>query len=170
VELAGSEYGWYELGRRLSPSKALLLARKLARRNPCRTSIPTWLGDAELEGSLARLRGSRHRIFDAHLLILEDRWLMERASSIIQEQRVNVEFAVQEVLDPVRQALSRVEDGYLRERRTDVDDIEDRLLRNLLGQRGASTSRNCAGTPSSSRTTSARRTRPNCTGIRSWAW
>ena len=77
------------------------------------------------------------RIFDAHLLILEDRWLAEQASAIIQNEKVNVEYAVQEVLDPVRQALSRVEDGYLRERRTDVDDVGDRLLRNLLGQRGS---------------------------------
>jgi phosphotransferase system enzyme I (PtsI) len=76
------------------------------------------------------------RIFDAHLLILEDRWLAEQATTVIQNQRVNAEFAVQEVLDPVRQALSRVEDGYLRERRTDVDDVGDRLVRNLLGQRG----------------------------------
>jgi len=76
------------------------------------------------------------RIFDAHLLILEDRWLVEQATTVIQNQRVNAEFAVQEVLDPVRQALSRVEDGYLRERRTDVDDVGDRLVRNLLGQRG----------------------------------
>jgi phosphotransferase system enzyme I (PtsI) len=91
----------------------------------------------EIQDRIAKEIGLHYaRIFDAHLLILEDRWLMERACAIIQEQRVNVEFAVQEVLDPVRQALSRVEDGYLRERRTDVDDIEDRLVRNLLGQRG----------------------------------
>ena len=91
----------------------------------------------EIQDRIAKEIGQHYaRIFDAHLLILEDRWLMERACAIIQEQRVNVEFAVQEVLDPVRQALSRVEDGYLRERRTDVDDIEDRLVRNLLGQRG----------------------------------
>jgi len=90
----------------------------------------------EIQDRVAKEIGPQYaRIFDAHLLILEDRWLMERACAIIQDQRVNVEFAVQEVLDPVRQALSRVEDGYLRERRTDVDDIEDRLLRNLLGQR-----------------------------------
>ena len=91
----------------------------------------------EIQDRIAKEIGPHYaRIFDAHLLILEDRWLMERACAIIQEQRVNVEFAVQEVLDPVRQALSRVEDGYLRERRTDVDDIEDRLVCNLLGQRG----------------------------------
>jgi phosphoenolpyruvate-protein phosphotransferase (PTS system enzyme I) len=79
--------------------------------------------------------GQYARIFDAHLLILEDRLLVEEAIAYLQAHRVNAEFAVQEVLEPVRQAFSRVEDGYLRERRTDVDDVGDRVLRNLLGQR-----------------------------------
>ena len=91
----------------------------------------------EIQERIAKEVGSQYaRIFDAHLLILEDQWLAEQAGAVIQNQRVNAEFAVQEVLDPVRQALSRVEDGYLRERRTDVDDVGDRLVRNLLGQRG----------------------------------
>ena len=92
----------------------------------------------EIQERIAKEVGSQYaRIFDAHLLILEDRWLADQANAVIQNQRVNAEFAVQEVLDPVRQALSRVEDGYLRERRTDVDDVGDRLVRNLLGQRGS---------------------------------
>jgi phosphotransferase system enzyme I (PtsI) len=92
----------------------------------------------EIQERIAKEVGPQYaRIFDAHLLILEDRWLAEQASAVIQNEKVNVEYAVQEVLDPVRQALSRVEDGYLRERRTDVDDVGDRLLRNLLGQRGS---------------------------------
>jgi phosphotransferase system enzyme I (PtsI) len=92
----------------------------------------------EIQERIAKEVGPQYaRIFDAHLLILEDRTLAEQASAVIQNEKVNVEYAVQEVLDPVRQALSRVEDGYLRERRTDVDDVGDRLLRNLLGQRGS---------------------------------
>lgn len=92
----------------------------------------------EIQERIAKEVGAQYaRIFDAHLLILEDRWLAEQASAVIEHERVNAEFAVEEVLDPVRQALSRVEDGYLRERRTDVDDVGDRLLRNLLGQRGS---------------------------------
>ncbi|HTU03444.1 MAG TPA: phosphoenolpyruvate--protein phosphotransferase [Candidatus Sulfotelmatobacter sp.] len=75
------------------------------------------------------------RIFDAHLLILEDRLLAEEATAYIHDHSVNAEYAVQQVLEPVRQAFSRIEDGYLRERRTDVDDVGDRVLRVLLGQR-----------------------------------
>ncbi len=90
----------------------------------------------EIQGRIAKEVGLQYaRIFDAHLLILEDRLLMEEAIRFIQTQRVNAEYAVQEVLEPVRQAFSRVEDGYLRERRSDVDDVGDRVLRNLLGQR-----------------------------------
>lgn len=92
----------------------------------------------EIQERIAKEVGPQYaRIFDAHLLILEDRWLMEEASAAIQARGVNAEYALQEVLEPVRQAFSRVEDGYLRERRTDVDDVGDRVLRNLLGQRGS---------------------------------
>lgn len=92
----------------------------------------------EIQERIAREVGHQYaRIFDAHLLILDDRWLTDRTAAVIEKDRVNAESAVQEVLEPVRQALSRVEDGYLRERRTDVDDVGDRLLRNLLGQRGS---------------------------------
>ena len=90
----------------------------------------------EVQGRIAKEVGAQYaRIFDAHLLILEDRLLAEEAIAFIQTQRVNAEYAVQEVLEPVRQAFSRVEDGYLRERRSDVDDVGERILRNLLGQR-----------------------------------
>ena len=90
----------------------------------------------EVQGRIAKEVGAQYaRIFDAHLLILEDRLVAEEAIAYIQTQRVNAEYAVQEVLEPVRQAFSRVEDGYLRERRSDVDDVGERILRNLLGQR-----------------------------------
>ncbi len=90
----------------------------------------------EAQGRIAKEVGAQYsRIFDAHLLILEDRLLAEETIKYIQAQRVNAEYAVQEILEPVRQAFSRIEDGYLRERRSDVDDVGDRILRNLLGQR-----------------------------------
>ena len=90
----------------------------------------------EIQERIAKEVGTQYaRIFDAHLLILEDRSLVEEAMTLIRDHRVNAEYAVQEVLEPVRQAFSRVEDGYLRERRSDVDDVGDRVLRNLLGQR-----------------------------------
>jgi phosphotransferase system enzyme I (PtsI) len=92
----------------------------------------------EIQERIAREVGTQYaRIFDAHLLVLEDHLLVEEASAYIHAHRVNAEYAVQEVLEPVRQAFSRIEDGYLRERRTDVDDVGDRLLGNLLGQRAS---------------------------------
>ena len=90
----------------------------------------------ELQQKIAGELGEQYgRIFEAHLLILEDRLLAQETAKRIERDGVNAEFAVQEVLEPVRQAFSRIGDGYLRERRTDVDDVGDRLLRNLLGQR-----------------------------------
>ncbi len=92
----------------------------------------------ELQQKIAGELGEQYgRIFEAHLLILEDRLLVQETVTRIERDRVNAEFAVQEVLEPVRQAFSRIGDSYLRERRSDVDDVGDRLLRNLLGQRPA---------------------------------
>ena len=92
----------------------------------------------ELQQKIAGELGEQYgRIFEAHLLILQDRLLVQETVKRIERDRVNAEFAVQEVLEPVRQAFSRIGDGYLQERRTDVDDVGDRLLRNLLGQRPA---------------------------------
>ncbi|MFB3817045.1 MAG: phosphoenolpyruvate--protein phosphotransferase [Candidatus Methylomirabilales bacterium] len=90
----------------------------------------------EIQERIAKEVGHQYgRIFDAHLLVLEDRLLVEEAIAYIRSHGVNAEYAVQQVLEPVRQAFSRIEDGYLRERRTDVDDVGDRIIRNLLGQR-----------------------------------
>jgi len=92
----------------------------------------------EIQQRIASELGEQYgRIFDAHLLILEDRRLLEETVRMVERERVNAEYAVQQVLEPVRQAFSRIEDGYLRERRSDVDDVGDRLLRNLLGHRPA---------------------------------
>ena len=92
----------------------------------------------ELQQKIAGELGEQYgRIFEAHLLILEDRLLSQEAVRRVEQEQINAEYAVQEILEPIRQAFSRVEDGYLRERRTDVDDVGDRLLKNLLGQRPA---------------------------------
>src|SRR5512137_927426 len=55
----------------------------------------------EVQGRIAKEVGAQYaRIFDAHLLILEDRLVAEEAIAYIQTERVNAEYAVQEVLEP----------------------------------------------------------------------
>ncbi|MDE3099878.1 MAG: phosphoenolpyruvate--protein phosphotransferase [Verrucomicrobiota bacterium] len=71
-------------------------------------------------------------IFNAHLLMLEDRVLVEEVIKLIREQRVNAEFAFHMVAERYIEALAGVDDEYLRERASDMQDLTGRVLDNLL--------------------------------------
>jgi phosphotransferase system enzyme I (PtsI) len=73
-------------------------------------------------------------IFDAHLLVLEDRMLIEEVISRLKKELVNVAFIFSEVLKKYIEVFSKIEDEYLKERVTDVNDVGKRILRNLLGK------------------------------------
>ena len=72
-------------------------------------------------------------IFDAHLLTLEDPTLTQQVIRRITKDRVNAEWAFQEVINQYAAALQAVEDEYLRERAADIRDIGYRVLNNLMG-------------------------------------
>jgi phosphotransferase system enzyme I (PtsI) len=72
-------------------------------------------------------------IFDAHLLVLEDRTLLDEVMRVIHEQRVNAEHAFHTVAERYATTLAAIEDDYLRERATDMRDVTSRVLNNLLG-------------------------------------
>lgn len=73
------------------------------------------------------------QIFDAHLLVLEDRMLIEEVISRLKKERVNVVFIFHEVLRKYIEVFLRIEDEYLKERIADINDVGRRILRNLLG-------------------------------------
>ncbi len=72
-------------------------------------------------------------IFDAHLLVLEDRTLLDEVVRVIQKEQVNVEHAFHTVAERYAATLAAIEDEYLRERATDMRDVTARVLNNLLG-------------------------------------
>ncbi len=73
-------------------------------------------------------------IFDAHLLVLEDRTLLDEVIRSIQEKKVNAEYAFHVVAEKYASTLAAIEDDYLRERATDMRDVTSRILDNLLGR------------------------------------
>ena len=73
-------------------------------------------------------------IFDAHLLVLEDRMLIEEVINTLKKERLNVAYVFSKVLKKYVNVFSKIEDEYLRERIIDVNDIGKRILRNLLGK------------------------------------
>lgn len=72
-------------------------------------------------------------IFDAHLLVLEDRTLLDEVVRTITEQKVNAEHAFHSIAERYAAALAAIQDEYLRERATDMRDVTARVLNNLLG-------------------------------------
>jgi phosphoenolpyruvate-protein phosphotransferase (PTS system enzyme I) len=71
-------------------------------------------------------------IFDAHLLMLEDRMLVDEVIKLIREEKANAEYAFHTVSERYREALAAVNDEYLRERAADMHDLNGRVLDNLL--------------------------------------
>ena len=74
------------------------------------------------------------RIFDAHLLVLEDRMLIEEVISRLKRDRLSLAFIFSEVLKKYIDVFSKIEDEYLKERISDINDVGKRILRNLLGK------------------------------------
>jgi phosphotransferase system enzyme I (PtsI) len=72
-------------------------------------------------------------IFDAHLLMLEDPLLQDRAVAVIREERVNAEWALRSVAEQLHEMFGEFSDAYFRERSTDLDDVLGRIQLNLGG-------------------------------------
>jgi phosphoenolpyruvate-protein phosphotransferase (PTS system enzyme I) len=70
-------------------------------------------------------------IFEAHLMVLEDRAILDRVSDAIAKRRQNAEYAFYAVMQHFLEAMRRVSDPYLRERSADLDDVCQRVLRNF---------------------------------------
>ena len=84
---------------------------------------------------IARDIGRDHSdIFNAHLLILEDRTLIEEVIAKLKNEKVNVEYIFSDVLQKYTVAFSHINDEYLKERTTDIKDVGKRVLANLLGK------------------------------------
>lgn len=73
-------------------------------------------------------------IFDTHLLLLEDVGLLSKIETVIQEQKVNAEWAVKIVADRYLAIYNDIQDEHLRERRIDFQDVTERLLSALGGR------------------------------------
>lgn len=88
-----------------------------------------------LKKRAARTLGEEHAyIFDAHLLMLEDRKLNEDVEAVIRDESVNSEWAVKVVTDRLLAVYEEIKDDYLRERSSDIEDVTRRLLVALSGE------------------------------------
>jgi phosphotransferase system enzyme I (PtsI) len=73
------------------------------------------------------------RIFDAHLLVLEDQALIAETIREFEGSGNNIETCFNNVAQRYIRAFSEIDDEYLRERAGDIRDVAQRVLQNLLG-------------------------------------
>lgn len=73
------------------------------------------------------------RIFESHLMVLEDKTVLNRVNDAIESREQNAEFCFYAVMQTFLEAMRRVADPYLRERTSDIEDVAQRLLQNFSG-------------------------------------
>jgi phosphotransferase system enzyme I (PtsI) len=74
---------------------------------------------------------------DVHWMILTDPTLAETPKRIIAEQHCNAEWALTQQTSVLIEQFDAIEDPYLRERKADVVQVVERVLKVLLGKPGA---------------------------------
>jgi phosphotransferase system enzyme I (PtsI) len=137
----------------ITVSTGVAIGRAVRAFDPLFISLHLGIGPEEIPAEIARFRESVEKssaqlkrmqsqlkrrnaaessfLIDAHLLILQDRLFVDRIVAKIESDRINAEWAIQQVADDLCEAYDRLDDDYLRERRGDLDDIVRRLLHNL---------------------------------------
>ena len=147
------EIHWQGLG----VSEGIVIGRVLRMHSGTRYVYRARIDEADIERELRRFRaavrlgarqlqkikeraevqlGKDHAyIFDAHLLLLEDKKLIRDVEAYIVEERANAEWALKVVGDQLLSVYSEIKDEYLRERGSDIDDVVQRLLVALSGER-----------------------------------
>jgi len=114
------------------------------------------LEESEVEGELLRFRealeksdaqlvdvkerissGDAHDhalILEAHRLMLQDPMFVDEVRKLVARDRVNAEWAVRRVVRKLRHMFDNIQDEYFRERKSDLDFVADRVVRNLVGE------------------------------------
>jgi phosphotransferase system enzyme I (PtsI) len=95
----------------------------------------------ELEGLHGALTsgdvpGEFGAFLDVHWMILNDPTLSEAPKKIIAEQRCNAEWALTQQMSVLVEQFEQIEDPYLRERKADVVQVGERVLKRLMGSPG----------------------------------
>ena len=134
----------------ISIGTAFVLARELPDIQP-QTIAPQDV-EAEVERFVAAVKGARAHLLkvraqiprnapaeaasfiDTHVLILDDKMISEVPIEIIRKERRNAEWALKLQSDRLSEIFEQMEDAYLRNKKTDVQQVVERVLHRLLAR------------------------------------
>jgi phosphotransferase system enzyme I (PtsI) len=90
----------------------------------------------ELKQRISKQLGPSHLyILDTHIMLLVDKKLADDVIRRIQESHITAEGALKATVTAISTKFDLIEDEYLRERKHDVDQVGERILRNLVGHK-----------------------------------
>ena len=114
-----------------------------------------FIGTAEVQAEIERARTARQAVIeelqrlqtemphdapaeldallDVHLMLLQDESLVHGVEQWICERLYNAEWALTTQLEAISRQFDEMEDDYLRERKADLEQVVDRILRHLKG-------------------------------------
>lgn len=96
-----------------------------------------------LKQEIKEKMGEEHAfIFDAHLLILEDRSLFLTIEKIIRKEKAKAEWALTQVNKKYQELFDSLADDYFRQRKSDVSDVLARVYGNLEVKKKTKTEKN----------------------------
>ena len=90
---------------------------------------------ADRSKAVKRSGGEAGKIFDAHLLILDDQVLIEETVSFITLHNVQASYAVSKLMKDYQNAFDKLENEYFSQRAFDIEDVCRRLLKNIMTDR-----------------------------------
>ncbi len=88
----------------------------------------------EIKKKISEEMGDQHgQIFSAHLLVIDDSMLIEEVIARLKKDKLSIEYIFQDVMRRYIKVFLEMDDEYLRERISDINDVGRRILRNLIG-------------------------------------
>lgn len=93
----------------------------------------------------AAMRDEIGSFIDSHLLMLDDVLLTETPATLIRTERCNAEWALQQTMEQLTAVFEQMDDAYLRTRRNDVEQVIQKIQKNLAADAEDSPERDLTG-------------------------
>ncbi|XVJ71234.1 MAG: phosphoenolpyruvate--protein phosphotransferase [Rhizobacter sp.] len=106
------------------------VATEIDRLRSARDEVANELGSLQRELP-AEAPAELSALLDVHLMLLHDETLIHATKQWIQERHYNAEWALSAQLEMLARQFDEMEDDYLRERKADLEQVVERLLRAL---------------------------------------
>lgn len=88
--------------------------------------------ESEIEKLIQNIDGTEKEIMQAYLMILQDPSLIQETIKIIEQEKCNSAYAVENGLNQIIKTFQEMDDPYMAARSRDIEDMKKRILAKLL--------------------------------------